>query len=100
MILNPGYEILGKVSETTFFMHKEKHKINEDFGESFRANQIRCKLWLTEELSMIGTSWLFNSIIALSMPNPYKAAIKLESCHLERRRSHGDEDSWASAGHE
>ena len=57
MILNPGYEILGKVSETTFFMHKEKHKINEDFGESFRANQIRCKLWLTEELSMIGTSW-------------------------------------------
>lgn len=54
---NPGYEILGKVSETTFFMHREKQKINEDFGESFRANQIRCKLWLVEELSMIGTIW-------------------------------------------
>ena len=54
---NPGYEILGKVSETTFFMHREKQKINEGFGESFRANQIRCKLWLVEELSMIGTIW-------------------------------------------
>ena len=54
---NPGYEILGKVSETTFFMHREKQKINENFGESFRANHIRCKLWLVEELSMIGTIW-------------------------------------------
>ena len=54
---NPGYEILAKVSETTFFMHRERQKINENFGESFRANQIRCKLWLVEELSMIGTIW-------------------------------------------
>jgi len=78
MDLNPGYDILGKVSEATFHMHMHRRHVNEDFGESFRAKQIICKKWLAEELSRFGTGWgrvlvlgSWNSILLYELMSRY-----------------------------
>lgn len=56
MLQNPGFDILGKVTEISFQMFMSK-KLDKQFAESFRPNQIKCKSWLVEEISKFGTKW-------------------------------------------
>lgn len=43
-------EVLGRVANAAFTMHRNQIPEIENFIESFRPNQIKCKKWLVEEL--------------------------------------------------
>ena len=59
MHFNPGYDILGKVSEATVRLVNSNISFNNLFswGESFRTKQVVCKEWLVTEISKCGTKW-------------------------------------------
>ena len=52
-----NHELLGKVTDTLFYFHKNRIPGIEQFVESFRPNQIKCKTWLVDELATTKTSF-------------------------------------------
>lgn len=51
------YELLGKVVDTAFLLYKRKLPGADDYVESFRPNQIKCKSWLVEEIANTNTNF-------------------------------------------
>lgn len=60
-------EILGKVIDTAFLISKQKIGGVENFIESFKTNQIKCKKWLVEEIANSSTT--FNNVLVIGSWN-------------------------------
>ena len=56
-MLKSNYDLLGKVVNTAFAMHKEGIKGAGQFIESFRPNQIKSKAHLVEEIANTNTHY-------------------------------------------
>ncbi len=56
-MIKTNLDLLGKVVDTAFFMHKKNIPGAESFVESFRPNQIKCKSWLVEHIANTNTSF-------------------------------------------
>jgi len=71
-------EILGKVIDTAFFISKESIGGVENFIESFKTTQIKCKKWLVEEIANSSTTFdnvlvigSWNGILLYELMNQY-----------------------------
>lgn len=49
-------KVLGRVTETGFFMKKNKLQ-SQELLESFRPKQIKCKSWLVQEIANVNMNW-------------------------------------------
>lgn len=60
-------KLLGKICDTAFYLTKTKSIGHENFIESFKQNQIKCKLWLVDEIANTNTK--FDKILVIGSWN-------------------------------
>lgn len=59
--------VLGRIANTAFYIHKNKIKGGGQFIESFRPGQIKSKSWLVDEVCNFNMEW--NNVLVLGSWN-------------------------------
>ena len=60
-------KVLGRVSNASFYLHKNRIRGVTQFMESFRPGQIECKSWLVDEICNFNMQW--NNVLVLGSWN-------------------------------
>jgi hypothetical protein len=66
-MIKTNLDLLGKVVDTAFLLHKKNVPGVETFIESFRPNQIKCKSWLVEHIA--NTNAAFDKVLVVGSWN-------------------------------
>lgn len=66
-MLMTNYTVLGRLANTTYTLHRKRIKGAEQFVESFRPNQIKCKSYLVNEIANTNTS--FDNVLVVGSWN-------------------------------
>ena len=61
------FETLGKFADTSYYLHRQNLPGIENYLESFRTNQIKCKYWLVKEIA--NTKTRFDKVLVLGSWN-------------------------------
>ena len=81
-MLKSNYDLLGKVVNAAFTMHKEKIKGAGQFVESFRPNQIKSKTHLVEEIANTNTHYK-NVLVVGSWNGVLLYELMKENCDVD-----------------
>ena len=81
-MLMTNYDILGKVLDATYYLHRNGIKGAQAFAESFRPNQIKCKSYLVNEIANTNTSFK-NVLVVGSWNSILLYELMKENCDVE-----------------